>query len=81
MVDEYHAILSNNTWDLVPSPRSANIVFGKWDIHHRLKLDRSLDRYKARWVLHRFSQELGIDFKEISSPVVKPATIQVVLFF
>jgi hypothetical protein len=34
---------------------------------------------KARWVLRGFSQEQGVDFDETFSPVVKPATVRVVL--
>jgi choline-glycine betaine transporter len=45
----------------------------------KLKADGTLDRYKARWVLHGFSQEHGIDFDETFSPVVKPSTIRVIL--
>nr|XP_020169565.1 uncharacterized mitochondrial protein AtMg00810-like [Aegilops tauschii subsp. strangulata] len=34
MVEEYGALLSNNTWDLVDPPRNANIVTGKWIYRH-----------------------------------------------
>jgi hypothetical protein len=43
------------------------------------KPDGSLDRYKARWVLRGFSQEQGIDFDETFNPVIKPATVRVIL--
>ena len=79
MVEEYGALLSNNTWDLVDPPRNANIVTGKWIYRHKMKSDGSLDRYKARWVLRGFTQREGIDFDETFSPVVKPATIRTVL--
>jgi histone deacetylase 1/2 len=79
MTDEYGALLSNNTWELVDPPRNANIVTGKWIYRHKLKSDGSLDRYKARWVLRGFTQHEGIDFDETFSPVVKPATIRTVL--
>lgn len=72
MVDEYHVILSNNTWELVRPPRNANIVSGKWVFRHKLMPDGSLDRYKARWGLRGFSQEPGVDFNETFSLVVKP---------
>jgi hypothetical protein len=39
----------------------------------------TLNRYKARRVLRGFSQEQGVDFNETFSPVVKPATVRVVL--
>ncbi|KAM3298360.1 hypothetical protein ACQJBY_040029 [Aegilops geniculata] len=79
MTDEYGALLANNTWDLVRPPANANIVSGKWVFRHKFKPDGGLDRYKARWVLRGFSQEHGIDFDETFSPVVKPATIRVIL--
>jgi hypothetical protein len=79
MTEEYRALLGNDTWDLVPPPRNANIVSGKWVFRHKLKPDGSLDRYKARWVLRGFSQEQGVDFDEMFSPVVKPAMVRVVL--
>ncbi|KAK1670275.1 hypothetical protein QYE76_058434 [Lolium multiflorum] len=79
MTDEYGALLANDTWDLVLPPANANVVTSKWVFRHKLKPDGSLDRYKARWVLRDFSQEHDIDFDETFSPVVKPATIRVIL--
>jgi hypothetical protein len=79
MTKEYHALLGNDTWDLVPPPRNANIVSGKWVFRHKIKPDGSLDRYKARWVLRGFSQEQGVGFDETFSLFVKPATVRVVL--
>jgi histone deacetylase 1/2 len=79
MQAEFDALLSNDTWALVPRPPSVNLVTGKWVFRHKLKSDGSLDRYKARWVLRGFTQRPGIDYDETFSPVVKPATIRTVL--
>jgi hypothetical protein len=79
MSDEFSALQKNNTWDLVPRPSGANIVTDKWVYRHKFRPDGSLERYKARWVLRGFTQRPGIDFDEIFSPVVKPATIRTVL--
>lgn len=79
MIDEFQALLSNNTCDLVSPPSNANIVYGKWILQHKFKPDGSLKHYKARWVLHGFSQEVSIDFDETLSHVVKLATIRIVL--
>jgi hypothetical protein len=38
-----------------------------------------LERYKARWVLHGFTQRPGVDYDETFIPVVKPATVRTVL--
>jgi hypothetical protein len=79
MQEEYDALLSNNTWDLVPRPPGTNIVTDKWIFHHKFNVDGSLDRYKARWVLRGFTQRPGADYDETFNIVVMPATIRTVL--
>lgn len=77
MADEYKALVDNNTWRLVPRPPGANVVTGKF--RHKFHSDGTLARHKARWVVRGYSQQHGIDYDETFSPVVKPATIRVVL--
>jgi hypothetical protein len=79
MEEEYDALITNNTWELVPRPVGSNVVTGKWIFKHKFNSDGTLERYKARWVLHGFTQRLGIDYDETFSPVVKPATVRTVL--
>jgi hypothetical protein len=55
MEDEYGALMSNGTWELVSRPRGSNVVIGKWIFTHKLHVDGSFDRYKARWVLQGFT--------------------------
>ncbi|GJZ49507.1 putative reverse transcriptase domain-containing protein [Tanacetum coccineum] len=46
---------------------------------HKFHADGTLSRYKACMVANDSSQQLGVDFDETFSPVVKPATIHMVL--
>jgi hypothetical protein len=46
---------------------------------HKLHADRTLDHYKARWVLRSFTQRPGVDYDETFNPVIKPATVHTVL--
>jgi hypothetical protein len=77
MEEEYNALLLNNTWDLVARPAGTNVISGIFK--HKFNADSSLECYKARWVLQGFTQRPGIDFYETFSPVVKPATVRMVL--
>jgi len=79
MQAEFDALLANDTWTLVPRPPGVNVVTGKWVFRQKFLSDGSLDRYKARWVLRGFTQRPGIDYDETFSPVIKPATVRVVL--
>ncbi|XP_014661127.1 uncharacterized protein LOC106804472 [Setaria italica] len=79
MVDEFQALIDNDTWRLVPRLPGANVVSGKWIFQHKLYADGSLARHKARWVVRGFSQRHGIDYDDIFSPVVKLATIWTVI--
>jgi len=79
MEDEYQALIDNDTWRLVPRPPGANVVTGKWIYKHKFHSDSSLARHKARWVVRGFTQRHDIDYDETFSPIVKLATIHVVL--
>jgi hypothetical protein len=48
MEEEYRALISNGTWELVPGPHGSNVVTGKWVFTHKLRADGTLNRYKAR---------------------------------
>ncbi|GJR57528.1 ribonuclease H-like domain-containing protein [Tanacetum coccineum] len=79
MLDEYTALIKNNTWVLVPKPLDANIVRSMWLFRHKHNANGSLTRYKARLVANGSTQLAGIDVDKTFSPVVKPATIRTVL--
>ena len=79
MREEYAALVANRTWELVLRPPDANLISGKWVFKHKFRLDGSLERYKARWVVRGFNQRAGVDYGETFSPVVKPSMIRTVL--
>ncbi|XP_022032108.1 uncharacterized mitochondrial protein AtMg00810-like [Helianthus annuus] len=79
MTAEYRALIKRETWVLVPHQPNMNIIRSMWLFKHKYKSDGTLERYKARLVFDRRSQQVGIDCGVTFSPAVKPATIRTVL--
>nr|GEW55576.1 ribonuclease H-like domain-containing protein [Tanacetum cinerariifolium] len=79
MYDEYNELVKNGAWLLVPRPTGVNMVHSMWLFKHKFHADGTLSRYKARLVANGSSQQLGVDFDETFSLVVKPATVRTVL--
>ncbi|GJX95140.1 ribonuclease H-like domain-containing protein [Tanacetum coccineum] len=79
MCDEYHALIKNNTWTLLPRPTDTNIVRCMWLFRHKYHADGTRIRYKARLVANGSTQLEGVDVDETFSSVVKPGTIRTVL--
>lgn len=56
-----------------------HIVDHKWVFKTKVKPDGTLQKLKVRLVAKGFQQTSGIDYFDIFNPVVKPATIRVIL--
>lgn len=50
MIEEYKALVQQNTWTLVPPPTGANIIGCQWIYKIKRHSDGSVARYKARLV-------------------------------
>jgi hypothetical protein len=79
METEFSPLERNKTWHLVPPQKGTNIIDCKWVYKIKTMQDGSLDRYKAHLVAKGFQQRYDIDYEDTFSPVVKAATIRIVL--
>ncbi|OAE25205.1 hypothetical protein AXG93_855s1040 [Marchantia polymorpha subsp. ruderalis] len=80
MLEELKSLKENETWTVVDKPASKKIVGSRWIF----KLKEGIPgvekpRYKARLVAKGFSQQEGIDYNKIYSPVVKHRSIRIIL--
>src|SRR5205823_7852929 len=74
-----NSLIKNKTWELIPRPLNRHIVSSKWALKHkRDEMGRTI-RLKARLVARGFSQIYGIDYLDTYAPVVKLASIRILL--
>ena len=79
MDHEVEALVSRETWTLVPRPADANIVTCKWAFTIKYHPDGTIARHKARLVARGFTQAYGIDYTETLSSVVHLNSVCVLL--
>lgn len=77
--DKFHSLDENNTWKLVPRPRTQAVLGGKWVFKTKRDALGQIVKYKICWVVHGFGQVYGIDFDQTYASVVKSNSYKVLL--
>ena len=60
MDEQYHSLMTNDTWDLVPLPKRRKLVRCKWVYRTKYALAGSVERLKARLVSKVFPKLKGL---------------------
>ena len=71
--------LLKNMFSLADLPEGRNVIDAKWALNIKRNSDGSLLRYKVRLVAKGFSQQSGVDFTDIISPVARYTSIHILL--
>jgi hypothetical protein len=79
MIEEYQSIIKNDVWEIVPRPKSKDVVSSKWLFKVKHVDDGSIEKYKEMFVSHGFSQKEGIDCEETFSPVARYTSIRTII--
>ncbi|PHT80977.1 hypothetical protein T459_13992 [Capsicum annuum] len=76
---EIDSILSNHTWELVDLPLGNKPLGSKWIFKRKMKVDGTIDKYKARLVVKGFKQKEGLEYFDTYSPVTRITLIQMLI--
>ena len=78
-MDEYHSIMKNDVWEIVPRPEGKLVVTSRWLYKLKHVADGSVEKYKARFVARGFSQVEGIDYDETFALVARYTSIRALI--
>ncbi|GKA31838.1 zinc finger, CCHC-type containing protein [Tanacetum coccineum] len=77
--DEIGSIMENNTWVLSDLPHGCKPLGCKWIFKRKMKVNGTIDKFKARLVIQGFRQKERIDYFDTYAPVARITTIRLLL--
>jgi hypothetical protein len=79
MTEEHQSIMKNEVWEIIPRPKEKSVVTSKWVYKIKHVADRSVDKYKARFITRGFSQKEGEDYDKTFAPVARYTSIRAII--
>ncbi|GJX04497.1 zinc finger, CCHC-type containing protein [Tanacetum coccineum] len=77
--DEIGYIMENNTWVVSDLPPGCKHLGCKWIFKRKMKVDGTIDKFKARLAIQGFRQKEGIDYFDTYAPFARITTIRLLL--
>ncbi|GAU36564.1 hypothetical protein TSUD_277700 [Trifolium subterraneum] len=77
--EEIGSIMENNTWVLSDLPPGCKPLGCKWIFKKKMKVDGTIEKFKARLVIQGFRQKEGIDYFDTHAPVARITTIRLLI--
>nr|GEX65012.1 zinc finger, CCHC-type [Tanacetum cinerariifolium] len=77
--DEICSIMENNTWVLSNLPPGCKPLGCKWIFKRKMKVDGTIDMFKARLVIQGFRKKEGINYFDTYALVARITTIRLLL--
>ena len=71
MKHEITFYIENDIWILIEFLNERKIITDRWVFKIKYKLNESIFKYKARWVMHDYKQQLDVDFTSIWTEIMK----------
>ncbi|GKB42872.1 zinc finger, CCHC-type containing protein, partial [Tanacetum coccineum] len=77
--DEMDSIMGNNTWVLTDRPPGCKPFGCKWIFKRKMKVDGTIEKFKARLVIQGFRQKSRIDYFDTYASVARISTIRLLI--
>lgn len=76
---EVRCLIKNNTFNVVDNPENGKVIGCRTVLTNKYKVDRSLEKRKARIVAKGYAQRPGVDYMDTFAPVARMDSIRLLL--